>query len=126
MAGSELGSHRIAKQGKSVGPDLDGIAKKNDRRALLDSILQPSRKIDPKFRAYLLETAQGRVHTGLLVSKSDQQVVLQDATGKEIRVAADDVDMLIAQPKSLMPELLTKDMTAQQLADLLAFLESLK
>ena len=118
--------HRIAKQGKSVGPDLDGIAKKNDRKALLDSILQPSRKIDPKFRAYLLETAQGRVHTGLLVSKSDEQVVLQDATGKEIRVATDDVDMLIAQPKSLMPELLTKDMTAQQLADLLAFLESLK
>jgi putative heme-binding domain-containing protein len=118
--------HRIAKQGKSVGPDLDGIAKKNDRRALLESILQPSRKIDPKFRAYLVETAQGRVHTGLLISKSDKEVVLRDPAGKEIRVAADDVEMLIAQPKSLMPELLVKDMTAQQLADLLAFLESLK
>jgi putative heme-binding domain-containing protein len=118
--------HRVAKQGKSVGPDLDGIAKKNDRRALLESILQPSRKIDPKFRAYLVETVQGRVHTGLLISKSDKEVVLRDAAGKEIRVAADDVEMLIAQPKSLMPELLVKDMTAQQLADLLAFLESLK
>jgi putative heme-binding domain-containing protein len=118
--------HRVAKQGKSVGPDLDGIAKKNDRRALLESILQPSQKIDPKFRAYLVETAQGRVHTGLLISKSDKEVVLRDAAGKEIRVAGDDVEMLIAQPKSLMPELLVKDMTAQQLADLLAFLESLK
>ncbi|GIS59578.1 MAG: hypothetical protein CM1200mP2_18030 [Planctomycetaceae bacterium] len=34
--------------------------------------------------------------------------------------------MIVAQPKSLMPELLVKDMTAQQLANLLAFLESLK
>ncbi len=118
--------HRVRKQGKAVGPDLDGVAKKNDRRALLESILQPSRKIDPKFRAYLVETVQGRVHTGLLVSKSDKQVVLRDAAGKELRVAAEDVEMIIAQPKSLMPELLVKDMTAQQLADLLAFLETLK
>ena len=118
--------HRVGKQGKAVGPDLDGIAKKNDRRALLDSILQPSKKIDPKFRAYLVETVQGRVHTGLLVSKSDKAVVLRDATGKDLRVAAEDVEMIVAQPKSLMPELLVKDMTAQQLANLLAFLESLK
>ena len=118
--------HRVGKQGKAVGPDLDGISKKNDRRALLDSILQPSKKIDPKFRAYLVETVQGRVHTGLLVSKSDKAVVLRDATGKDLRVAAEDVEMIVAQPKSLMPELLVKDMTAQQLANLLAFLESLK
>ena len=118
--------HRVRKQGKALGPDLDGVAKKNDRRALLESILQPSRKIDPKFRAYLVETVQGRVHTGLLVSKSDKQVVLRDAAGKELRVAAEDVEMIVAQPKSLMPELLVKDMTAQQLADLLAFLETLK
>ena len=118
--------HRVGKQGKAVGPDLDGIAKKNDRRALRDSILQPSKKVDPKFRAYLVETVQGRVHTGLLVSKSDKAVVLRDATGKDLRVAAEDIEMIVAQPKSLMPELLVKDMTAQQLANLLAFLESLK
>ena len=118
--------HRVAKQGKAVGPDLDTVARKNDRRALLESILQPSKTIDPKFRAYLVETTRGRVHTGLLVSKSDKEVILRDAAGKEIRVAADDIEMIIAQPKSLMPELLVKDMTANQLADLLAFLESLK
>ena len=39
-------------------------------------------------------------------------------------MAGDDVEMVIAQPKSLMPELLVKDMTAKRLANLLAFLES--
>ena len=118
--------HRVAKQGRNVGPDLDGIAKKNDRRALLESILQPSKKIDPKFRALLVETVQGRVITGLLVSRTDELVVLKDATGKEIRIVSKDVEMIVPQAKSLMPELLVKDMTAQQVADLLAFLESLK
>jgi uncharacterized repeat protein (TIGR03806 family) len=118
--------HRIAKQGKSVGPDLDGVAKKNDRRALLESILQPSKKVDPKFRAILVETVQGRVFTGLLVSRTDQLVVVKDGTGKEIRIAAADVEMIVPQAKSLMPELLVKDLTAQQVADLLAFLETLK
>jgi len=102
------------------------VARKNDRRAILDSILNPSKKIDPKFRAYLVETTQGRVHTGLLVSRTDKQVVIREANGKEILVPADNVEMIIAQPKSLMPELLVKDMTSKQLADLLAFLETLK
>ena len=118
--------HRVANQGNQLGPDLDGIAKKNDRRTLLETILEPSRKIDPKYRTYLVETVQGQVYTGLLASRSEKEVVLRDAARKEIRIAAADVDLLAPQSKSLMPELLLKDMTLQQVADLLAFLESLK
>lgn len=118
--------HQVAKQGNQLGPDLDGIAKKNDRRALLESILQPSLKVDPKYRTYLLETIEGKVHVGLLVRKTEQEVVLRDSTRKEIRVPAEQVDLLVPQPKSLMPELLVKEMTLQQVADLLAYLASLK
>ena len=75
---------------------------------------------------YVVETVQGRVFTGLLVSKDDKQVVLKDAKDKLTRIAADDVDVLAAQQKSLMPDLLVRDMTAQQVADLTAFLSSLK
>jgi hypothetical protein len=34
----------------------------------------------------------------------------------------DQVELLVRQPKSLMPDLLLRDMTAEQVADLLAFL----
>ena len=115
--------HRVAKQGHALGPDLDEIGKKNDRRVLLETILEPSRKIAPKYRSYIVETVQGRVYTGLLVSRSDKLVVLKDSTRKEIRVPADEVEMIVVQAKSLMPELLLKEMTAQQVADLLAFLQ---
>ena len=118
--------HRVAGKGKSLGPDLDHIAKKNSKAKLLDSILDPSRNIDPKFAAWLVETTAGRVHVGLLAKKTDEEVVLRTTEGKEIRIAADDVEEMFPQRKSLMPDLQLRDMTAEQVADLLAFLASLK
>jgi uncharacterized repeat protein (TIGR03806 family) len=118
--------HRIAGQGTEVGPDLDQIGKKYDRAQILDQILFPSKQIDDKYLAYVLETKQGQAYTGLLVSKDAAKVVLKDATGKRIEVAAADVEVLAPQAKSLMPELLLRDLTAEQVADLTAFLRALK
>jgi len=118
--------HRLGTKGRALGPDLDGIGKKYSRAQLLDSILKPSKNIDPKFLAHLVETTDGRVFTGLLLKKDKAEVVLRDAQAKELRFAADEIELLVPQQKSLMPELLWQDMTAQELADLLAFLMSLK
>jgi hypothetical protein len=45
---------------------------------------------------------------------------------KEVRVPAAKVERLAPQAKSLMPELLLRDLTAEQAADLLEFLSGLK
>jgi putative heme-binding domain-containing protein len=118
--------HRIGGQGTEVGPDLDQIGKKYDRAAILENILFPSRQIEEKYLTYLVETKQGRVYTGLLVSKGASKVVLKDSTNKRIEVLAGDVELLAPQQKSLMPELLLRDLTAEQVADLTVFLNSLK
>jgi putative membrane-bound dehydrogenase-like protein len=117
--------HRVQNIGAAIGPDLSQIGKKYERATLLETILIPSKAIAPEYIGYLLETKQGQVYAGFLVEKSDKQVVLKDATGKLITVSADDVEALEPQPKSLMPELVLKDVTAQDAADLLAFLTSL-
>ena len=75
---------------------------------------------------YLVETTQGSLISGLLVSRTDKEVVLKDGQSKELRIPAEDVELIVPQQKSLMPELLVRDMTAQQVADLLALLQSLK
>ncbi|MEK6237476.1 MAG: c-type cytochrome, partial [Planctomycetales bacterium] len=118
--------HRVGKIGVAIGPDLSGVGLKNDRAKLLESILQPSKLIDPKYAAYLLETKAGQVHSGLLVEKTEARIVLRDARDKLIRVPASEVETLVPQRNSLMPELLFRDMTAQQLADLLEYLAGLK
>jgi uncharacterized repeat protein (TIGR03806 family) len=118
--------HRIDKEGKEVGPELTKIGKKYPLAELLETILEPSKRIDAKFLTYLVETKEGRVVTGLLVSKDESEVVLRDATNMLIHIPAAEVERLVTHQKSLMPELLLRDMTAQQVADLLAYLASLK
>jgi putative heme-binding domain-containing protein len=82
--------------------------------------------MDPQFVPYLVETKDGKVHTGLLAAKTDREVVLKDAENKEIRIPAGKVQALVPQKKSLMPEQLLRDLTPEQAADLLEFLASLK
>ena len=118
--------HKLENQGTEVGPDLSKIAKKYDRAKILDNILNPSREIDPKFVTYLALTNDGQVVTGVLVEKSDAVVSLKDNKGKVTQLKADEIDSLTPQQQSLMPELLLRDMTAEQVADLLAYLSSLK
>lgn len=118
--------HKVAQQGRSVGPDLDGIGKRYSSAELLTSVLAPSQKIEPKYQTWLAETSKGLVYSGLMVEESTSEVVIRDAMGKDVRLKRDDLELLVAQPKSLMPELQLRDATAQDAADLIAFLKSLQ
>ena len=118
--------HRIGKLGEPLGPDLTTIGKKYPKDQLLQHILEPSRFIEPKYVPYLLETAAGKVLTGLVVEQTDKQLVFLDAKNKRHPIPAEEVDLLVRQQKSLMPELLLRDLTPQNVADLLAYLSSLK
>lgn len=117
--------HRVQGIGGSLGPDLSQIGKKYETKTLLETILDPSKAIAPEFIPYLLETSGGLVFAGFIVEKNDQQVVLKDAKSELVRVPAAEIEALAPQQKSLMPELVLRDVTAQDAADLLAYLASL-
>ena len=82
--------------------------------------------IDPKFVTYLIETTQGRVHTGLLQHRTSDKVILRTADNKEIEILADQIELMVPEQISLMPELLLRDLTARDVADLLAYLGNRK
>lgn len=118
--------HKLHGQGKELGPDLSQVGKKLDPGKLLESILEPSKTIDPKYQVWLIETDAGQVFSGLLVSRDDEQVVLRDNQAKELTFDTSEVEGMYPQRKSMMPDLLLREMTAQQVADLLSWLASLK
>src|SRR5262249_39792660 len=118
--------HRVGGTGSTLGPDLSQIAKKLTRPQILGSILEPAKTIDPQDVHYLVETTEGKGVTGLLGEKTDKEVVLKNAGDKEVRIPAGKVATLVPQKTSLMPELLLRDVSAEQAADLLEFLSSLK
>ncbi|HEV3136346.1 MAG TPA: PVC-type heme-binding CxxCH protein [Pirellulales bacterium] len=118
--------HAVQGFGGALGPDLSNIGKKYERGALLETILDPSKAIAPEFIPHLLETKSGQVYAGFLLERSADRVMIKDVKNQLIRVEADEVEALVPQQKSLMPELILSEVTAQDAADLLAFLTSLK
>jgi putative heme-binding domain-containing protein len=118
--------HRIGERGTPVGPDLSTIGKLRPREDLLDSVLEPSRRIEPKYATYSVATADGVSLTGLLVGRDESRVVLRDGQGKEVILAAKDVEELRPSRASLMPDGQLADLTAQEAADLIAYLASLR
>src|SRR5207249_1631758 len=95
--------HKIGERGTAVGPDLSTIGKQRPRDDLLQSILEPSRRIEPKFASYNARTVDGRAFVGLLVTRDANEVVLRDAQNKEIVLAVKNIEELLPSPMSLMP-----------------------
>ena len=128
--GGQLGQctncHRLQGSGRSVGPDLDSIAKTRTREQLLESILDPSKVIEAPFQSYLVLTDDGSVITGLKIQETAAVVVIRTPDGKDTPIRKLEIETLKSQNQSLMPTGLAAEMTAQELADLLAFLGTLK
>jgi putative heme-binding domain-containing protein len=118
--------HRIGDQGGKLAPELTHVGKKYDRAQLLEKIVDPSKKIDPKFAAYSVRTRNGKSYLGIVVAQNDREVILRDVQDKPVRIPAGDVEQMVKQSRSLMPDQLLRDLTAAQAADLLTYLESLK
>ena len=96
--------HQIGDRGQAVGPNLSQIGREREKSELLTSLLKPSEQIAPKYVPFVLTTKMGTVHSGLLVERNGEEVVLKDSQGRMIRVAEKDVEEIASQNKSLMPD----------------------
>jgi putative heme-binding domain-containing protein len=114
--------HKVDGQGQEVGPELTTIGKMRSRELLLESLLEPSRRVDPQYQSYLVRTQSGKSLTGLLATRDDKAVVLKDAQGKLQTIEKDDVESIEASRQSIMPAGLLRDLTPQDAADLLEYL----
>jgi putative heme-binding domain-containing protein len=118
--------HKVGERGTALGPDLSAIGKSRTRDDLLLSILEPSRRIEPNYSSYTARTADGRSFVGLVVKRSEGEVVLRDAQNKEIVLTTKNIEELVPSPVSLMPSGQLAGLTPQEAADLLEYLATRK
>ncbi len=117
--------HELDDRSKSLGPTLQEIVKKYPQPAeLLEHVLQPSKKVEDPFAGYVVATTDGQNVSGLLVEQTDKEVVLKTPEKQVVRIARSDVAQMRKSDKSLMPDRILSDLTAQEAADLLAYLQS--
>lgn len=117
--------HQVAGKGGGVGPALDKRTVSQQTAAqLLESILKPSDKVAEEFAAWTLVTTAGKVTTGLLKERSEESVTLVNSKRESFTFARDEIDELVKQEVSLMPDRLVESLTDQQIADLVAWLRN--
>jgi putative heme-binding domain-containing protein len=115
--------HTFAGQGRDVGPDLTQVRAKLGRDIVFDSILNPSASIMFGYEAWLIETKEGDSYTGFIVSDGDA-LVLKDSSGERISIPSKDIALRRQQTLSIMPSNIALGLSAQDLADLVEFLEA--
>ncbi|MFM7038003.1 MAG: PVC-type heme-binding CxxCH protein [Planctomycetaceae bacterium] len=115
--------HRIGGVGANVGPDISDT-RARARDALLYDILDPNRRVDPQFSEYVVVTTDGRLLNGLLAAENSESITLRQPEGREVTVPRTEIDELRTTSKSLMPEGIERDVTVEQMADILAFLKN--
>ena len=116
--------HRIGDAGGRVGPNLTAIGASSPLDYVIDSLLYPAKNVKEGYNTVVVQTDDGQVITGIQVARSDEELVLRDATGKEVTIPAADIDEESAGT-SLMPAGLIDGLSREELADLVRYLSEL-
>jgi len=115
--------HRFTGTGHNVGPDLTDL-KNRSKVAILYEILDPNAKVEPSYTAYSVLTLDGTVFNGLVESETEEAIVLKMAEGKRQTIGRAEIDQFKVSDVSLMPEGIERDISLQNMADLLEYLTS--
>ena len=113
--------HRLKGQGYEVGPDLSAVNNRADE-TLLSDVMDPSNRITVGYRNYTVITEDGRIFTGVLAVETATSITLRREEQAEDVILRKDVDEMEASDLSIMPEDLEKEVSPQDVADLIAFL----
>lgn len=117
--------HTVSEEQAAKGPYLGSIANIYRRPQLAEAILMPNKTIAQGFKTNLILLDAGTTLTGFVTQESADGLVLRDATGKEHRIAIDEIDERMTLPTSVMPAGLLNTFSVHEFASLLDYIESL-
>jgi putative heme-binding domain-containing protein len=119
--------HRYGGDGGATGPDLTQLAGRFNLKDLVDSIVEPSKVISDQYRAMVVRTDDGQVHTGRIISESSDAITLvvdpENATKVQVIPKAR-IEASTPSSVSLMPKDLLNGLNENEVLDLLAYLLS--
>jgi putative heme-binding domain-containing protein len=119
--------HAAGGRGSStIGPDLTGLALKYDKAEIIRSILEPSNRIATGYQPVVVARKNGTVISGVVRSETDTSLELADAEAKVVRIPKSEIEERRTGDVSIMPGGLTDTLASVDLADLVAYMLTLK
>lgn len=116
--------HAVGGSGSRFGPDLTTIGDIRSRHDIVEAILFPSASFAREYDTYRVRTASA-AHTGILKEQVGDSLVIDVAPESSIRLPRSEVTAIEPLSVSMMPPGLDQMLSPTELADLVAFLESL-
>jgi putative heme-binding domain-containing protein len=114
--------HRLFGEGGDVGPELTGSQRAN-LDYILENVLDPSAVVAKDYQMTVIETKDGRVITGIIKAENDKSLTVQTQNEKII-VPKSEIESRTKSPLSMMPEGLWKDLSDEDVRDLVGYLAS--
>ncbi|MFO1020850.1 MAG: neutral/alkaline non-lysosomal ceramidase N-terminal domain-containing protein [Planctomycetales bacterium] len=115
--------HQYRGIGNALGANLATLQDRTTG-ALLTAILDPNRAVEGKFKTYVAAMKDGRVLNGMIVDLAPNSIMLASSDGKTQTLLRNDIEEFVSNGLSFMPEGLEKDLTPQDVADVIAFLQA--
>ncbi|HQX49109.1 MAG TPA: neutral/alkaline non-lysosomal ceramidase N-terminal domain-containing protein [Planctomycetaceae bacterium] len=116
--------HKQGNIGHEVGPNLASLTTRTPE-SLLTAILDPSAAVEAKYLNFVVATTSGRSVIGMLFTETGSSLTLVAAEGKSESILRTDIEELRSTGKSLMPDGLEKDLSQQDLADIIEYVKTI-
>ena len=116
--------HQIGYVGGKLGPELSSIGRTRTRRDLVEAIVYPSLRMAQGYNPIRIRTVDGEVLNGLLSKQTETHIELLCGADKLSRIEKSEIEEQIESKQSVMPSGLDQQISLDDFADLLAFLES--
>lgn len=120
-----MACHQIGNAGGQIGPNLSGAGAMG-LEAVLRNILTPNAAMEPGYRIYRVEMKNGDLIDAFFVSEDKDATIIRQPGLPDRRLNKADIRSTQFIRRSLMPEGLLDALPDQQVADLLAYLMTLK
>lgn len=116
--------HAVGYVGGKVGPDLTKIGQIRNEKDLLESIVYPSSTFVRSYEPVNIAMRDGRVLSGIVKAETPETMTLTVNATETVNVPKAEVDDVSPGTVSVMPAGLDKQLSAQELADLITYLRS--
>ena len=114
--------HALDGKGGGIGPSLDRIAARRSAQYIMESIVDPSKDIDPHFEQVLVSTDAGKTIVGLRINETNFSIQIREQDGRFHSLNKRNLDGVKTMDTSMMPNNMAQMLTVQQLHDIFAFL----
>lgn len=121
-----LACHVAQGAGRDIGPNLSQVGSRLQPEQIVESLLAPSKTLSEGYQAVTAKLKNGTTQTGFVIKRDGDVLKFRTVTGENLDLPADQVYSELPIATSLMPEGLMQAFTAQEAADLVAYLASLK